>query len=531
MLWVRAVVLTLAAVLAATPACAENVLRWASAVAGLTLDPHALNHSPTIAQNLEIYEPLVDIEYSDYKLQPALAVRWWLVDPTTWEFALREGVRFHDGTPFTTADVVFSLRRALAETSRFADELPPIVAVEAAGEHAVRIRTAAPSPILPVQLSVIFIMSERWAERHGATTPAPYADAEIAYVERHANGTGPFIVEAYEPGVRTALIKNPDWWGLTERAPHNIDRVELSVIADPAQRVAALLAGEIDFLHDPPFAELDRLASTPGVRLEQALEFRTIHLGLDQASPELRSSNVKGSNPFKDRRVRQAVYQAIDIEAIRRDVMHGYAVPAGVLIQPRINGYAPELDVRLLHDPERARALLVEAGYPDGFAVTLDCPNDRYRNDAQICRAVVAMLGRIGIAVTPQIGPMREHVLKIQARRTDFYMLGVNSTGFDAHWYLAFLYRSDGLHNVTGYADPEVDRLIDAIGTELATYVRDALIEQVWRRVLAEVVYVPLHHQVLVWALRENLELPIDAFDAPRFHLARFRGSSSGLSP
>jgi peptide/nickel transport system substrate-binding protein len=372
-------------------------------------------------------------------------------------------------------------------------------------------------------------MSERWAEEHGATEPAPYDDAEVAYAERHASGTGPFVLEAYEPGVRTVLVKNPDWWGLAE-SPHEVDRVELTVIADPGRRVAALLAGEIDLLQDPPFAELDRLAEAPGVRLEQTVEFRTIHLGLDQGSPELRSSDVKGRNPFKDRRVREAVYRAIDIEAIRAGIMKGYAVPAGIIVEPGVNGYTPELDVRLPYDPAAARALLAEAGYPDGFGVALDCPNDRYRNDAAICRAVAEMLGKVGIRVELAIGPMREHAPKVQQRRTDFYMLGWG-TAYDSYDQFVALYRSDGPYNGTGYADPGVDRLIDAIGAEMVTYARDALIEQVWRRVLGEVVYVPLHHQVLVWALRDGLELPIDPQDWPRFCLARFKGLSSGLSP
>jgi peptide/nickel transport system substrate-binding protein len=221
--------------------------------------------------------------------------------------------------------------------------------------------------------------------------------------------------------------------------------------------------------------------------------------------------------------VRQAVYQAIDVEAIHTEIMRGYAIPAGMVIQPGINGHLPELDVRLPHDPEAARRLLAEAGFPAGFDVTLDCPENRYLNDAAICRAVAGMLGKVGIKVALAVAPMREHVPKLLQRRTDFYMLGWTTSTFDAHNYLVYLYRSDGPYNATGYADPEVDALIEQIGTELATYPRDGLIEEVWRRVLAEVVYVPLHHQVLVWALRENLELPIDALDFPRFRLARLR--------
>jgi peptide/nickel transport system substrate-binding protein len=307
--------------------------------------------------------------------------------------------------------------------------------------------------------------------------------------------------------------------------------VVYTTIAEPTRRVAALLAGEIDFLHDPPFAELDRLASTPGVRLQRTTEFRTIFFGLDQGSPELRSSSLKGRNPFQDRRVRQAVYQAIDVEAIHTEIMRGYAIPAGIIIQPKINGYLPELDTRPPYDPEAARRLLAEAGYPDGFDVRLDCPENRYLNDAAICRAVVEMLGRVGIRVELDLAPMREHVPKVRQRQTDFYMWGWATLTLDSSNSLVYLYHSDGAYSATGYADPEVDALIGQIGTELATYPRDALVEEAWRKLREEIVYVPLHHQVLVWALRDHLELPIDALDFPRFRLARFRGPSSGLSP
>ena len=194
--------------------------------------------------------------------------------------------------------------------------------------HTVRIRTAAPSPDLPTRLPHVFIMSRRWAERHGAAAPAPYDDAEVTFAERHANGTGPFRLERFEPGVGSVMTRNPAWWGQGQN-PHDIDRIEHVVIADRERGLADLLAGKIDFLHDPPLDQLDRIEAAPGLRLERADEFRTIFLGMDQASPELRSSDVKGGNPFKDRRVRRAVYQAIDVEAIRREVMRGLSVPPG----------------------------------------------------------------------------------------------------------------------------------------------------------------------------------------------------------
>ena len=227
--------------------------------------------------------------------------------------------------------------------------------------------------------------------------------------------------------------------------------------------------------------------------------------------------------------MRQAVYQAIDIEAIRTEIMHGYALPAGMVIQPGINGYTPEFDIRPAYDPEAAKDLLAEAGYPDGFEVRLDCPKNRYHNDEAICQAVAGMLANVGITVDLSVAPMGEHIAKLRERRTDFYMLGWGTQTFDSHNSFVYLYRSDGQYNATGYA--RVDEQIDAIGTELVTYARDPMIEEVWRTVLADVVVVPLHHQIMVWALRDRLELPIDALDFPRFRLARLKAEAAGASP
>jgi peptide/nickel transport system substrate-binding protein len=211
--------------------------------------------------------------------------------------------------------------------------------------------------------------------------------------------------------------------------------------------------------------------------------------------------------------------------------MRGYAIPAGTIIQLGFNGYTPEFDTRLAYDPETAKTLLAEAGYPDGFKVQLDCPRNRYLNDEAICRAVAAMLAKVGITVELAIAPMGEHIAKLRERRTDFYMLSWGGSAFDSLNHFVYLYRSDGQYNATGYANPRVDEQIDAIATTSVTYARDAMIEEVWRTVLADVVVVPLHHQVMVWALRNWLELPIDALDLPRFRLARFKSPAARSRP
>jgi peptide/nickel transport system substrate-binding protein len=227
----------------------------------------------------------------------------------------------------------------------------------------------------------------------------------------------------------------------------------------------------------------------------------------------LRSSNIKGRNPFRDKRVRQAIYHAIDIEAIRADVMQGLSVPAGMLVPPRALGYAPELDKRLPFDPEAAKALLAEAGYEQGFSVTLDCPSNRYINDEAICRAIAGQLNAVGLEVTANPQPKDVMFAKFDARETDSYLLGWGT--YDSQDVFINFYRTGGAENAPGYSNPSVDELIESIGQTTITYARDAMIEEVWKIVLDDVVYIPLHYQMIVWAMREDLEMTVYPYTAP----------------
>jgi peptide/nickel transport system substrate-binding protein len=505
----------------ASPASAENVLRWASVGGALTADPHAYDDIQTAAQLGQIYEPLVGFD-SDLNLAPQLAAAWRLLDPTTWEFELRPNVRFHDGTPLTAEDVVFSFGRAKTELpAGFAGRIESVAEVQAVDEHPIRIKTKFPDPQLWDKVRTIAVVSESWATAQDAIVPVNVSAGKENFTSRHANGTGPFILKGFEPNGPIVMVRNPDWWGF-ERYPHNVDRIEFTPIADAEQRLTALFRGDLDLLIEPPFSALDRIKSTPGLKLTEGRELRTIWLGLDQGTDQLRSSNIKSKNPFKDKRVRQAMYQAIDIEAIRRDVMHGLAIPAGVLVAPGAIGYAPELDQRLPYDPEGAKELLMEAGYPEGFSVTLDCPNDsNIINDEAICRAVAAQLVELGIDVTPDPVPKQVAWAKIDNRETDFWF--DTWSAIDSEFIFVHQYRTGDSANASGYSNPQVDELIAKIDREMVTYGRDAMIEEVWKTVLGDIVYIPLHHQLIVWAMRDNLDLPVYPFNVPTFREARFK--------
>jgi peptide/nickel transport system substrate-binding protein len=521
------VAFALLACLSAGPAAAENVLRWASAGGAATFDPHSFDETQTHAQRVQVYEALVGLD-SHLELVPRLALEWRLVDPLTWEFKLRPNVRFHDGTPLTADDVVFSIARAKTELSPpvgVAAYIESIAQVRAVRSDTVRILTKSPDPQLPMNLKQISIMSERWATAHASRVPANVSAGEENFASRHANGTGAFILKESMPNGPVLMLRNPHWWGL-EGYPHNIDRIEYIPIPDADKGLAALLRGDLDLLTAPPFSALDQIKSTAGLQLVAANQPRTVYLGLDQANTLLRSSGLKGRNPFKDKRVRQAIYQAIDVATIREKIMQGLSIPAGMMVAPEVNGYAPELAHRFQYDPQATRRLLAEAGYPQGFRVTLDCPRGSSAINAEaICRAVAGQLGRIGIDVPVNAQPKQLIYAKIDARESDFYLDSWGISTLDSTDAFMALYRTKAGLNASGYSNPRVDELTEQIGREMITYARDAMIEEVWRIVLDDIVYIPLHHQKIVWAMRDGLNAPVYPFGYPLFHEARMNPS------
>jgi len=499
---------------------AKNVLRWSSQGDAFTMDPHAQNEGQTLTFAQQIYEPLVD-RAPDLSKEPGLAVSWRLVDPTIWEFKLRPNVKFHDGRPFTADDVVFSYQRALSPTSDMRQIIASVAKVEAVDPLTVRIKTNGPSPILPDEISNIYIMSRGWAQEHKVTTPQDTASGQETYAVRHTNGTGAFMLDKREPDVRTVWKRNPDWWGL-QQYPHNVDEVVYVPIKNAATRVAALLSGELDFVLDPPLQDLPRLQTAGNIVVQKAAEARTVFLGMNMGAPELASSSVKGRNPFADVRVRKAMNMAVDVNAITRAVMRGNAVPAGNVIPPGAHGYDKTLDTHLPFDRDGAKALLAEAGYPDGFDVRLDCSNDRYINDEAICQAVVGMLARVGVKVTLDLKPRTLHFPKIQNGKTDFYLLGWLPDTYDAHNVLVFMASPDSLWNRTGLDDKSLFDLTKQIATETDTAKRDAEIATALRRLRDAYSYIPLHHQMLAWATRKGVEVPITPSNKPHFRYARF---------
>ena len=388
MMLVAAIVATTAAL----PLHAQTV-RWAAQNDILTMDPHSQNHATTNTILAHAYEGLTRYDAS-YNIEPALATRWTNVSPTQVRFDLRKGVKWHDGTPFTADDVVFSFGRIKQPQGTMGIYVAGVADVKKVDDHTVDFMLAGPNPILLRNTVFFFIMSKAWSEKNNATKVQDYKAKEENFASRNAMGTGAFRVTGWQPDQRVTMAANPDWW---DKTGGNVKEVIYTPIKSDPTRVAALLSGDIDMLTDIPTQDVARLRSDGKLKLMEGAEVRTMFLAPDVGSPELKYSSVKGKNPFADRRVRQAMSISIDRVAIQRTTMRGLSVPAGIMVAPGVNGHSTELDVPAKVDLDAARKLLTEAGYPDGFEVRLNCPNNRYVNDEEICQAVVSMWARIGI--------------------------------------------------------------------------------------------------------------------------------------
>jgi peptide/nickel transport system substrate-binding protein len=354
-------------------------------------------------------------------------------------------------------------------------------------------------------------MSAKWCAEHEAAEPAKAQASGDSYASDHADGTGPFMVEQRQPDKLTVLVPNPHWW---DQPQHNLDRVEFRPMTGAAG-VTALLGNRLDMLYSVPLQSTDRIARTSGVHLVQGPELRTIMLGFDYRHDQLADSDVKGANPFRDHRVRQAFYQAIDEATIKTKVMRGFATPTGLLVGPGINGFDSTLNERLPYDPAAAKALLAQAGYPRGFSVGMDCPNDRYLNDEAICDSVVAMLAKIGVRLRLNAQTRGKFFAKLMApsQGSSFYLLGWQPDTYDALDALVNLvatrdkqaHRGDA--NFGGFSDPALDELIADISSEGDSAKRLDLLHKALEQVKRDIAYIPLHQQDLVWAVRDNIDL------------------------
>ena len=321
-----------------------------------SFDPYNLNETFHLGTQGNVYEGLIR-RGADMSIQPALAVRWEVMEPTRWRFHLRRGVKYHNGNPFTADDVVFSATRVRAEGSDLKTRIAADTKVVKVDDYTVDFITSKPNPILHFEWATWAIMDKEWTEANNAVSPQNVGGKQENYATRHANGTGPFKLVSHESGVKTVFEVNPNWWDNPNKT-HNLTRVIFTPIGSDATRVAALLSGQVDMVYPVPVQDQRRVNSTPSTRVLVGPELRTIFLGMDQHSDELLHSSVKGKNPFKDKRVREAFFRAIDIKAIQEKVMRGLSEPSSLMIAPSLTPLSATHFKRLEYDPGKARSLL-----------------------------------------------------------------------------------------------------------------------------------------------------------------------------
>jgi peptide/nickel transport system substrate-binding protein len=503
-----------------------STLRFASAFDPNSLDPHALALLYQTRVVTQIYEGLVNRD-RDFSLEPALATSWQAIDARTWRFKLRPNVRFHDGAPLTADDVVFSIERALARTSQRTFQLRGVTGARKVDALTVDILLAAPDAVLPEKMWLIAIMSRSWAEKHGVQLPQDYNGKQETYAVRNANGTGPYRLKSYDPDQRLVLVRNPDWWGWAAKDSGNVQEAVYTVIQSDATRLAALASGHVDFVIDPPFQDVARLKQDPSVKLIETVDIGTQYLGFDQHRSELQFGDAKG-NPFKDLRVRRAIAHSIDVNLIIQKVLRGQAVPAGSHLSKLVDGYVPELEKRLPHDPAAARALLKQAGYADGFAVTLDCVNVTYR--AAVCQAIAAMLAQVGIRVTFQPSPSATFFPKLTQASASFFEFGWTPGG-DPWASLNSIVRSydgagAGQFNGGRYSNPTLDALIDGLRVEPDLATRRRMVGDALRLMHDELPLIPLYRRKLAWAMRPNISVSMWPNDVLELRWTRISGNS-----
>jgi peptide/nickel transport system substrate-binding protein len=483
--------------------------KWSSASDIPTLDIHSQNNALGNGVHAAIYESLVYYNSRNFKIEPVLATDWKLVTPTQMRISLRKGVKFADGSAFTADDAIFSINRAMAKTSNFGVYAQGIDKVVKVDEATLDILLKGPNPVLMNQLTELRMMSKAWAEKNKSVEPKDGKTKDENYAHRNAMGTGPFMVESWQPDQKLVFKRNPNWWGKMEG---NLTEIIYTPIKTENTRAAALLSGEIDMVLDPSPQDLVRMRSNSALKVIDGAENRTIFFGMDQFRDELVGSNIKGKNPLKDVRVRKALYQAIDSATLNKVTMRGLSQPTGTLISPQVNGWTKKVDARWPYSLDGAKALLADAGYKDGFEVDFACPNNRYINDEEICQAVAAMWSRIGVKAKLRTMPLVNYFPMIQRYEASIYMLGWGVPTFDALYSLQSLVRSvgaggDGNYNVGRYSNPQMDALVERIKKETDAKNRNDLIEKALELSHQDVSHIPLHNQIIPWVMKKNIDL------------------------
>lgn len=516
--YLRLTAFAVAAALPALPAVAQE-LRIGLASEPSSADPHFHNLGPNNQLRRNVFESLVGTD-EQQKLFPQLAVSWRPLDDTRWEFKLREGVTFSDGSTFDAYDVIYSVCRIPGvpdSPSLFTTYTKAVTDFEVPDPMTLIVHTASPYPLLPTEFSTWGIIS---AKANGVDGPSiafsPDGCGDLAYPETQAFndgsaaiGTGPFLLESFRRGEGVELVRNPGYWG--EAAPW--ERVSMKPLTSDGPRVAALFAGDVDFIENPPLQDLDRIRGEAGLQVVQGISNRVIYLHMDhKQEPSPMITGTDGKNPLKDVRVREALSIAINRDAIVDRIMGGVAVAAGELLPAGMFGAHEDGQMPSApYDPDRAKALLAEAGYPDGFGITIGTPNDRYINDAQVAQAVAQMWARIGVPTEIDAVTASTFFSRRNAYEFSVYLAGWGAgTGEMSSPIKALVATRDSDRGYGGtnrgqYSNPEVDDLLTRALATVDDAARQELLREASRVAMADWAILPLHFEVTPWAMTDKV--------------------------
>jgi peptide/nickel transport system substrate-binding protein len=485
-----------------------KTLRYASQFDPGSMDPHAIASLYNNRVLAQVYEPLVGRD-EQFRPEPRLALSWTPLDAGRgWRFKLRPGVKFHDGTPFGADDVVFNVERALSPTSAYKTALPSVTGARKVDELTVDILTAQANPTLPLSLINLRLMSKAWCIAHHVEKPQDYKAKEETYAARNANGTGPYRLVSWEPDIKTVLAANPAYWGRRG----NVTDAQYLVVSTAATRVSALISGEIDLIVDPAVQDLDRLRHLPGIKVAESSGLATQFLGFDHARPTLLHGDAGGRNPFRDIRVRQAIRAAIDVQALNTKVMRGAGSTGRAIFSPVVDGFDPRFAIPAAYDPERAKALLREAGFGSGFAVDLDCSSQQPADS--ICQAITGMLSRVGLRIAYRPLPFNQLLPKLNSGDTSLFVIGWTPVTAEAEGVLLPLVRTPGdpavgEYNFGRYSNPKVDAVIDRLRVEFDPAKRRELSIEAMSLLDADAAFVPLVYRNVTWAMRQNIKVQL----------------------
>lgn len=483
----------------APAAQAETTLRMAYDADPVSLDIHQQLSGGILQLSHMTFDPLVRWN-KDLEIEPRLATGWERVDDTTLRMNLREDVEFHSGNTFTAKDVVWTIER-LKRSPDFKAIFEPIESASAVDEHTVEIKTKKPYPLLLNLATYIFPMDSQFysGEDESGKDKGTISKQGSTYASSHLSGTGPYEVTDRQQGVRVVFERNDEYWD--EQSPGNVDKIELTPISENATRVAALLSGDVDFIAPVPPNDLERVREDDNAKLVTMTGTRIIYFYMNQDRVE----------PFKDKRVRQAFAYAINQEGIADRLMKGFATPAAQFSPEGYAGHNPELKPR--YDLEKAKQLMAEAGYEDGFEITMMAPNNRYVNDAKIAQAIAAMLARINVTVDLKTLPKAQYWGELDDRAADMMMLGWHADTEDSANFFEYMTACPdpetgaGQYNASNYCNPELDKLVADANVELDKQKRAEMLQQAEKIVYDDAAVIMLHWQDLAWAADTNVDL------------------------